>query len=118
MPIADRLKIDISKLKDYLKIEYSEDDSLLLDLVKVAKEQIDLFLNNDFVTVDEVSGNSVDLPIPFSLNLAVYQMVASWYETRSVGVTSKNVGGITYNLGTMPIETQWLLYSLRKLVGT
>lgn len=116
MPLTDRLEIDVTKTKEYLKIEYTEDDSLLSDLIKVAKEQVILFVNNDFTGLDE-NGELVDLPIPFSLNLAVYQMVGAWFETRSVGVTSKNVGGITYQLGQIPIETYSLLYPYRKLVG-
>lgn len=116
MPLSDRLKIDLTRLKGYLKIEYSDDDALLTDLSKMAKDQIELYLNNDFTELGD-GGELVEKPIPLSLNLAVYQMVGAWYETRSLGVQSKSVGGVTYQLGQAPIETIKILMPYRKLVG-
>lgn len=118
MALADRLQIDLSKLKEYLRIDFEHSDRELLDLVRVAKEQIENFLNNDFTSVGE-NGESVDLPIPFSVNLAAYQIIGQWYETRSNGVTEKNVGGISYRFNTkdFPLETLALLAPYRKWVG-
>lgn len=116
MPLAERLKIDLPRLKSYLRVDYDEDDALLLDLAKAAKDQVDLFLNNDFMGHNEL-GELVELPIPFSISLAIYQMVGAWYETRQLGVTSKNIGGITYQLGQTPIETINMLAPYRVLVG-
>lgn len=118
MALADRLKIDLPKLKDYLKIDFDDSDALLADLVKAAKDQVSLHLNNDFTEVG-ADGVLVEKPIPFSLNLAVYQIVGAWHETRSVGVTAKNVGGISYTVGgsKFPLETLALLAPYRKWVG-
>jgi Phage gp6-like head-tail connector protein len=116
MPLINRLIIDVQKLKEYLKIEYSEDDSLLFDLSKIAVEQISLFLNNDFEELNEL-GELVEKPIPLSLKIAVYQMVGSWYETRTIGAISKSVSGMARELGQPPIETIRLLSPYRRLVG-
>lgn len=113
MPLADRIKIDIQALKDYLKIEYDQEDALLASLVTAAKEQSALYLNNDFTD----DGGTVLLPIPFSVNLAIYRMVGAWFDHRTAGIASKSVGGINYVIGEMPTEAIALLQPYRKLAG-
>jgi hypothetical protein len=113
----DRIKVDLSDLKDYLKIEYNEDDALLTSLVKTAKELAILYLNDDFTTEDS-TGNTVELPIPFTVNLACYRMVANWYEHRVGGIKLKTVGGIQYQMSEIPQDALSLLCMHRKNVGT
>jgi hypothetical protein len=115
--LAERLSVDLSALKGYLKIEHDADDMLLIDLIQSAKEQAAAFLNNDFVTMDE-NGVSVEQPIPFVVTLAVYRYVGYVYETRNYGLARVNAGGVTSDYGTMPQEFYDMLAMYRRLGGT
>ena len=107
--------ITVQEAKKYLKVEHILDDQYITDLIEISKEQADSFLNNDFL--EEVEGEWVDIPIPFSIKLACLKMIASWFETRSDDQTSVNAGGVTVQLGDMPWDSARLLYPYRRLPG-
>lgn len=109
--------LTLAEAKNYLRVEQDLDDPFISDLVTVAMEQADNFLQNDFKEQNE-AGEWVDLPVPFSVKLACLKMIASWYETRSDDVTQINAGGVTTQLGEMPWSAQRLLHPYKKLVGT
>ena len=46
--VQDRLTVDLSEVKNYLKIGHDADDALINDLIDAAKEDADAYLNNDF----------------------------------------------------------------------
>lgn len=115
--VQTRLEIDVTELKNYLRIEHIEDDNLLTDFIDMAKEQIDAYLQNEFTEIDE-NGVEVARAIPFSINLAVFKMVAAWYEHRTDGISSENVSGHNVQLGEMPWNAIKILAPFKKLVGT
>lgn len=122
MALQDRLNIDLGELKGYLRIEHDADDQLLTNMSNAAKEQVALYLNNDFVTTDS-EGNSVEQPIPFSVFLACYKLIALWYENRIAGAESSTAGGITmrytnqYSTHDIPQQFFDLLVMYRRLAG-
>ena len=117
MKIIDKIDFyDLAEVKNYLRVTTNADDDYITDLMQIAKEQADSYLQNDFTEQNE-AGEWVDTPIPFSCKLACLKMVASWYETRSDDITSINAGGVTVQLGEMPWSAQRLLNPYRRLVG-
>lgn len=98
--------ISIVEAKSYMRVEHALDDALIVDLVTAATEQVDAFLQNEFIEQDE-TGEWVNLPVPFSIKLAALKTAAYLYENR--GDTGKE--GI-------PGDALRLLYPYRKLVGT
>ena len=109
--------LTLAEAKKYLQLEQDQDDPFILDLITIAKEQADNFLQNDFKKQNE-AGEWVDLPVPFSVKLACLKMIMSWYETRGDDITQINAGGVTTQLGDMPWNAERLLYPYKKLVGT
>lgn len=116
MALADRLQIDLSRLKEFLRIDFDDSDRELLDFIRAAKEQIELFLNHDFTEIGP-EGELVEKPIPFSISLALYRMIGAWYDNRTAGITHKNIGGVSFNVSEIPYDARALLTSYRKLPG-
>jgi uncharacterized phage protein (predicted DNA packaging) len=106
----------LDEVKAYLRVSHTADDGFISDLMEIAKEQADAFMQNDF-TAENDTGEWVDTPVPFSVKLACFKMVASWYETKSDDITSINAGGVTVQLGDMPWSSKRLLYPYKRLVG-
>jgi uncharacterized phage protein (predicted DNA packaging) len=116
--LMERVNIDLGLLKQYLKIEHDYDDEILSELIEAAKEQVGLYLNTDFVGVGE-DGESVEIPIPFSVTLAIKRLVGFWYENREAGIVSKQAGGITVQVGDyIPQDILAMLVMYRRLAGT
>jgi uncharacterized phage protein (predicted DNA packaging) len=107
--------LTVEETKQYLKVEHTKEDDFIKDLIEIAKEQADSFLQNEFKELKD--GEWVDLPIPFSIKLACLKMIAAWFETRGDEITSINAGGVTIELGDMPWDSVRLLYPYKKLVG-
>lgn len=105
-----------AEVKAYLRIDQDLDNDFLADLIKIAQEQADAFLQNEFKELDE-NGEWVDIPIPFSIKLGCLKMIASWYETKSDDTSGVNAGGVTLQLGDIPWDAQRLMSPYRKLVG-
>jgi uncharacterized phage protein (predicted DNA packaging) len=105
-----------AEVKNYLRIDQDLDDDFLADLIKIAQEQADAYLQNEFKEQNE-SGEWVDIPVPFSIKLGCLKMIASWYETRSDDTNGVNAGGVTLQLGDIPWDAQRLMNPYRKLVG-
>lgn len=108
--------LSLEEVKNYLRVEHTLDDAFITDLMEIAKEQADHYLQNDFKELSE-TGEWVDAPVPFSVKLACFKTIASWYETRSDDITSINAGGVTVALGEMPWDSIRLLQPYRRLVG-
>jgi uncharacterized phage protein (predicted DNA packaging) len=108
--------LTVAEIKAYLRIDQDLDDTFLADLIKVAQEQADNFLQNEFQEQNE-SGEWVDIPVPFSIKLACLKMIASWYETKSDDTSGVNAGGVTLQLGEIPWDAKRLMRPYRKLVG-
>lgn len=111
--VFDRLLIGLPETKNYLRVEHTEDDALISDLIDVAKEQIDAFLQNDFI---DTEGNAIGIPL--SIKIAAFKMVASWYEARRDDVTNENAGGHSVAVGEIPYDSKKMLFKFKKLVGT
>jgi uncharacterized phage protein (predicted DNA packaging) len=107
--------ITAEEAKRYIKVEHDQEDGFIKELITIAQEQADNFLQNEFR--EQKDGEWVDLPIPFSIKLACLKMIAAWYETRGDDVSRINAGGVTIELGDIPWDSARLLYPYKKLVG-
>ena len=112
MPFIERLMNDpieqltLEQIKGWLKIEHDLDNLLLIDLKEVAVHEAFNFMQNDFVTEVEETGELVNEPIPFNVKTACFMMIAYLYENR---------GDIQVGL---PLNSMRLLTPYKKLVGT
>lgn len=109
-----QLVIDLQELKNYLKIDHSADDDLLVLLIESAKEHAEAYLNHDFTEIDE-KGMVRQMAIPSSIKLACFKMINSWYDYRDDVTETKNVGGVSANLGEVPYDAEALMWKYRKL---
>jgi hypothetical protein len=117
MPILnlDRIVVSVEEMKDYLRIDNDLDNPMIEDFINGAKEQADNYMQNDFTTIDETTGELVLTPIPLSVYRAVKSLVAYWYYNREDFVSSENAG--TYTKGKakdVPMNFYNLLWAYRK----
>jgi hypothetical protein len=111
MPFIDRLLTDVNEqitlteIKGWLKVEHTLDDDLLNDLKEGAVHEAFNFMQNDFETEVEETGELVNVPIPFNVKTACLMYIAYLYENRGDQQT------------TMPLNCMKLLNPYRKLVG-
>ncbi len=111
MPFVDRLmtgteSITLDQIKAWLKIENDLDNDLLTNLKEVAINEAFNFMQNNFETEVENTGELVNVPIPFNIKTACLMLIAYFYENRG----NENI--------TMPLSCMRLLAPYKKLVGT
>ena len=87
--VRDRLTVTVEDAKHFLRVDGSEDDQLILELVDSAKASADAFLNNPFT-----DSTGADLPIPDDVRLWVLRRVAFAYENRVESLVIDNVAGV------------------------
>jgi hypothetical protein len=117
MSLKDRLTIELEEVKNYLKLDPHDEseDAFLTDLINVAKEQADAYLNNDFNAYE--NGELKLLELPFSIKIACLKMIGTWYEIRTDAITSHTVAGFSVSFGEIPLDAERLLHPYRKIVG-
>lgn len=92
-PIFTHLTLTIAELRDYLRINGTEDDVLLATLLDAAKAEADDYCNNDFgYPANDDGGYSG--AIPANVKLWVMQRVARNYENRPNGLTASSLTGL------------------------
>lgn len=87
--VRDRLTVTVEDAKHFLRVDGSEDDQLIMELVDSAKASADAFLNNPFT-----DSTGADLPIPDDVRLWVLRRVAFAYENRVESLVIDNVAGV------------------------
>lgn len=88
-PVQDRLTLSLEDVKNYLRIDGSEEDALLEELTASAKAAADAFLNNPFTNPD---GTERDIPEP--VRSWCLRRVSLLYEQRVEGMRADNVSGL------------------------
>jgi hypothetical protein len=112
MSFIDRLMNDVDEqitltdIKSWLKVEHDLDNDLLNQLKVGVIHQAFNFMQNDFVTEVEQTGELVNVPIPFDVKTACLMFIAYLYENRG----NENI--------TMPLNCMRLLAPYKRLVGT
>ena len=67
--VADNLTLATAYVKNWLKVDDTTDDTLIADLITIAKEMADDFLQNDFRDIyDEFVGMGDDSTVVFTLD--------------------------------------------------
>jgi len=67
--------LDLDFVKNYLRIDHTEDDALLLLMIDSAKNFIQSYLNIKFSEMEE---------IPDEFTIAALALIAHWYENREI----------------------------------
>lgn len=95
--VADRLLLlqasdkadELARVKNYLRIDHSEEDTLIRTLIDAAKDEADSYLGNDFQDED---GNDLDIPRPVAS--WVLGRVARGFEFRTGGLRQMQTSGV------------------------
>ena len=93
-------EINIDIVKDYLRLDHSEDDEFLGILLSSARSFIQSYLNLKFDDFEE---------IPDELTIACLAIISHWYENRQVEVSnSKSLQELGYIFsGILDIYKNW-----------
>ena len=67
--------LDVMDVKDYLRVDFTEDDMLLSTMLGAAQSFIQSYLNRKFTNFEE---------IPSEFTIACLALVAHWYERREI----------------------------------
>lgn len=98
MKITDEA-FNISLVKNYLRVDHNEDDTLIQLMIDSAKSYIQNYLNQPFETFE-------DIPVEFTL--AALNLVSQWYENRAVS-SEKAAHEYLYSFtGLLDIQRKWL----------
>ena len=74
-------ELDLDTVKNYLRIDHNEDDSLLSLMIDAAKSYIQSYLNKKFDEFEE---------IPDEFTIACLALIAHWYENREIQTNMSN----------------------------
>ncbi|HEX7002363.1 MAG TPA: head-tail connector protein [Trueperaceae bacterium] len=87
--VQTRLAVTTDEAKAYLRVDGSDEDTLIEGLVKAAKAAADAFLNNPF---QDAAG--ADQAIPDDVRIWVLRRVAFLYEQRVENVRADELQGV------------------------
>jgi len=76
-------ELDVNTVKQFMKIDYDDDDQIISNMILAAKSYIQTLLGTSFDV------NSEDIPTEFTI--ACLMLIAHWYEHRQIQ-GDKNVG--------------------------
>jgi len=68
-------ELDISTVKNYLRIDHDLDDKLLVLMIESAKNYVQSFINRLYDDFEEV---------PTEFVIAALNLIAQWYENRTI----------------------------------
>lgn len=77
--------LDLDTVKEYLRVDFTDDDQLISIMIYGAKSFIQNYLNKKFTDWTDAS-----LEIPDEFTIACLVIVAHWYETRQIA-PDKNI---------------------------
>ncbi len=87
--VQDRLTVTLQDAKAYLRVDTTDEDALIQDLIDQAKASADAFLNNPFT-----DDSGADEGIPADVKAWVLRRVAFMYEQRVENVRADSVTGV------------------------
>lgn len=80
--------LDLPFVKNYLKVEQTEDDLFIALCIEASKSFLQNYLNRKFTDFD---------PVPFEFSIAALNLITTWYDNRGVnGQAGNNVGEAVY----------------------
>jgi uncharacterized phage protein (predicted DNA packaging) len=80
--------LDLTFMKNYLKVDYKSDDQLIITLIDSAKSKVQTYLNRNFVDfIPEV---------PHDVVVAMISLIAHWYDYRGIRPTGSTSAEIPY----------------------
>lgn len=106
--IKDRLDLTVTEFKTYMRIDHTEEDEQLEDLLAAAMLQADHFCQNTFTSIND-AGTEIEEPIPEDVKHAVMRIAAALYESRADHIAGENVAGLSYSTGQIEWSAQRLL---------
>lgn len=92
------MQITLQEIKSYLKVENDEDDTLINNLIIAAKEHCKVFLGRPIDEEEMTDENR--WTVPETVRIAIYMLVAHWYENRGV-MADKLSGEIAYSVSAL-----------------
>lgn len=98
MKITDEA-FNLSLVKNYLRVDYDNDDTLINLMIDSAKSYIQSYLNQPFESY-------VDIPVEFTL--AALNLCAAWYQDRAIS-SEKATHEYLYSFtGLLDMHRKWL----------
>jgi uncharacterized phage protein (predicted DNA packaging) len=102
--MAELLTVD--EVKSYLRIDYSEEDILIVLLITSARNYCEVFLNRPILVENMTAENEWE--VPESIRLAMLMLVAHWYENR--GAIGKVDGEIAFSVTALLTPYRWFTF--------
>ena len=75
------MQINLSEVKEYLRLEDTNEDPLIQILIDGAVSHCETILNRPILDVNMTAENT--WTVPNSIRMAIYLLVSHWYEQRS-----------------------------------
>jgi len=101
--ISKITEIDLEFVKNYLKIDYNDDDAFLETLIISAKSFIQSYLNKNF---SDMILNNEEIPSEFTI--ACLALVSHWYEKREITNSSQTLDELPYIFsGILDMHRNW-----------
>ena len=92
------LIITVAEVKEYLRLDHDEDDVLSKELIEAAQEWAEEYCGHPLTRHPDIEG-SIDPPKKFKL--ALRQLVAHWYENRSIIATGNIPREVPFMVSTI-----------------
>ena len=73
--------LSLEEVKEYLRLDYAEDDALLLEIIEAAQEWAEEYCGHSLAEHPDISGSAKP---PKKFKIALRQIVAHWYENREM----------------------------------
>lgn len=79
--------LDLPFVKDYLRVDFTEDDTLISTLILAAQSFIQSYLNQKFTDF---------VPVPDEFTIAALAIIAHWYEKRGIQGDKNTTSELAY----------------------
>lgn len=95
--------IDLIFVKNYLRVDYEEDDNLISIMMKAAQMFIQSYLNKTFDEIIEEKGE-----IPDEFTIAYLAIVSHWYDRREIQSDKATSNELSYIFsGILDMHRDW-----------
>ncbi|MFB5197878.1 head-tail connector protein [Neobacillus sp. KR4-4] len=92
-------EIDLAYVKDYLRIDFEDDDNMISTMLVASKSFIQSYLNRKFTDFEE---------IPEEFTIAALALVAHWYEKRGIQSDKDTAKELSYVFsGLLDMHRNW-----------
>jgi uncharacterized phage protein (predicted DNA packaging) len=100
MPVGVKItELTLDMVKEYLRIDHTEDDNLLNMMLVAAKSFIQSYLNKKFDEFEE---------IPDEFTIACLALVSHWYEKREIQGDKNTAKELSYIFsGLLDLHRDW-----------